>query len=50
MFCIFDNWLEHIADCEIWQLFREIYPNEEFFPETSTSENAEDDDDIALDT
>ncbi|XVE89431.1 hypothetical protein DITRI_Ditri19aG0201000 [Diplodiscus trichospermus] len=30
------------------KLFKEIYPDEEFFPETSSSKNCEDDGDIAL--
>ena len=33
MFNISDYWLECSACCGIWQLFQEIYPDEEFFPE-----------------
>ncbi|XVF23439.1 hypothetical protein REPUB_Repub13aG0038600 [Reevesia pubescens] len=32
------------------KLFQEIYPDEEFFPETSSSDNSEDDGGIALET
>lgn len=32
------------------KLFQEIYPNEEFFPETSSAENSEDDSGLSLET
>lgn len=33
-----------------WQLFQHLYPNEEFFPETTELENPEDDTVLTLDS
>jgi hypothetical protein len=54
--CILKSFSFFLADWEFntsastWQLFQEMYPNEEKFPETTPPENSEDDIELTLET